>query len=214
MAPDAITLMTFCLVANVAISHFRELSKYFQYSHAIVYYGMAKALNLAKSMAKKKCHLITACPVMCAVFRAGTFLLFVGLFTVRRMLKQASRLMQGVWNTSHEPLQLCFQVSPLLLLIKPLISAFAPRLLKTSPRKISGLHSMRLLAVARLGSARLERAPLVPPVICCLDTITCGVIFYLAILNGDSLLLYKHKCSSCADVMRYFLLLTLSNTVK
>lgn len=49
MAPDAITLMTFCLVANVAISHFRELSKYFQYSHAIVYYRMAKALNLAKS---------------------------------------------------------------------------------------------------------------------------------------------------------------------
>lgn len=53
MAPDAITLMTLCLVAKVAISHFGELSKYFHYDHAIVYYRMAKALNLAKSPAKK-----------------------------------------------------------------------------------------------------------------------------------------------------------------
>lgn len=53
MVPDAITLMTFCLVANVAISHFAELSKYFQYTHAIVYYRMAKDLNLAKSSVKK-----------------------------------------------------------------------------------------------------------------------------------------------------------------
>lgn len=53
MAPDAITLMTLCLVAKVAISHLRELSKYFHCGHAIVYYRMAKVLNLAKSSVKK-----------------------------------------------------------------------------------------------------------------------------------------------------------------
>lgn len=45
--------MTLCLVAKVAISHFRELSKYFHCGHAIVYYRMAKVLNLAKSSVKK-----------------------------------------------------------------------------------------------------------------------------------------------------------------
>lgn len=81
MAPDAITLMTFCLVANVAISHFRELSKYFQYSHAIVYYRMAKALNLAKSYFKKMSFTNSlSCDVRCffvpAPFcHAGVYLL-------------------------------------------------------------------------------------------------------------------------------------------
>lgn len=53
VAPDTITLMTLCLVAKVAISHFKELSKYFHYDHVIVYYRMAKLLNLAKSFVKK-----------------------------------------------------------------------------------------------------------------------------------------------------------------
>lgn len=32
VAPDAITLMTFCFAATLAISHFSELSKYFYIS--------------------------------------------------------------------------------------------------------------------------------------------------------------------------------------
>lgn len=48
--------MTLCLVAKLAISHIRELSKYCHYDHVIVYYGMAKVLNpLLKN------HLITTC---------------------------------------------------------------------------------------------------------------------------------------------------------
>lgn len=53
VAPDTITLTTLCLAAKVAISHFKEWSKYFHYNHVIVYYGMAKLLNLAKSSVKK-----------------------------------------------------------------------------------------------------------------------------------------------------------------
>lgn len=58
MAPDTITLTTLCLAAKVAISHFKEWSKYFHYDHVIVYYGMAKLLNLAKSSVKKKKKII------------------------------------------------------------------------------------------------------------------------------------------------------------
>lgn len=54
MAPDAKTLVTLCLVAKVAISHLRESGKYFHYGRAIVYYRMAKILNLAISSLKKQ----------------------------------------------------------------------------------------------------------------------------------------------------------------
>lgn len=137
MAPDAITLMTFCLVANVAISHFRELSKYFQYSHAIVYYRMAKALNLAKSYFKKmsfnnslssdvRCFLVPA-----PFCQAGVYLLWAGCSnTVTSDALSLELIAQAITSMLS-----CFHISPRLL-IKPLISAFAPHLLKTSPSKI------------------------------------------------------------------------------
>lgn len=65
--------------------------------------------------------------------------------------KTQSLLMHDVWNLSHKPSQPCFHISPLLL-IKPLISAFAPHLLKTSPSKTLRLHSAWLSPVIKLTS--------------------------------------------------------------
>lgn len=58
---------------RVAISHTAEWSKYFQYTHAVVYYRMAKALNLAKSSVRKS--LGSCCdtfPCVCLLWRSSS----------------------------------------------------------------------------------------------------------------------------------------------
>ncbi len=58
---------------RVAISHTAEWSKYFQYTHAVVYYRMAKALNLAKSSVRKSFG--SCCdtfPCICLLWRSSS----------------------------------------------------------------------------------------------------------------------------------------------
>lgn len=78
--------MTLCLVAKVAISHFRELSKYFHYGRAIVYYRMAKVLNLAKSSVKKSFN-NNLSKVKRHVHRADSFSLFASRFSFKQIQK-------------------------------------------------------------------------------------------------------------------------------
>lgn len=91
--------------------------------------------------------------MICAVFSCRHLSVIRGSIYSEVDAKTQSLLMHDFWNLSHKPSQPCFHISPLLL-IKPLISAFALHLLNTSPSKMF-TFTFRLIITCHLAQANL-----------------------------------------------------------